>query len=1803
MGSTIITLTGVNLDDPLISSSTFPPGAIEVVTTVPLARISSVGVVLNNQITFSVTMSNSTGNTFGVTASIEVYFKPLNSLVAVGSNSLPLSITFGPQVYGPTSFGPYNSTFAVVQPSTGHRGGGDRITIYGCGFSYHTRTQIDVNLVVSGVPRALCFRGPGAGTPGDSLQIYGNGNPEFDRIECITNAFDCTTAVTPSNSRQVQVVLSNGVGSSTQAPASLSYSVGPIVQSVSPSRGPVGGGETVSLMGQNFFSSANSKGWNPRVRFTSTSTGGAVVTRNANLISDTLITVVTPTNFRYGETVTVDVDFVSPTGVVLCGAIPRSSTLTYSFGSICSSVSPASGYLSGGNLVTLSGVSFLRGRSAPTTTTTIQVCLQRLNPTLSSSGCTKYEPVSTDASSGFLLTDDTITFRMPSIRQSVNTTVGGNRLFGDMATIIVSFADIASSQVAPGTAGTYAACGMYRFGPTVTSVTPNAGSAGDAVTVSGTAFGDPLYLDDSRIDIGTLSTVDATTVVDNSATASVSMLLGSSSPSITANTIAGGVAGTLNDVSVTFNTCNTTVSSSSVQWGPVITSLIGPSGSSSTWGVLPAGGQSITVVGSGFGEFAGAIRCIIDGVPSSGSSSMDGTQVTCVTPAAPFGTTSKVTLQFGVLCRDGSALLPRYDWTQSLDSPQSLHYEPRITSFSPTFGYTSGNTGVTVFGEGFAGWPAYYCYFGHYTNGVAATVSTDGLSVQCATPTQRGEFNTDVPVHIVLSNNAAHADWKVRAPANQLYHYGPVCTAVSPQLALLRGNQPITLSGAGFQDCVYTNATQPIIRNCTMNNFRIHYYDSLSGSLLFSSDVNSSYTPGFSDTQYFSVYPAAAQCQQSVRVAIEYLDPIVSNDTQRFVQCRASAATNASQVAYSYGPRYVSQTSQYHRNGISYGWSGTTVTITGVNFHDPAIYTSDSNIACMFGAQAGVLSVPTSDTSITCTAPNGTFDQLVNITLTWSGASLSCSGPTALVAGKFHYGPVIDSITPDFGYVAGGTPVVIGGFAFDCCGITSIRCLFPDNYTPFVTASTTNTATCTVPGNTFIDRQINNIGLSFASSIFGNVSEAFQTLTEANSVLTYYYGPKVQSITPAKVRLSGLQSITVRGVGFADPYLTGTYCDYFANIDGRPIFATTTPTWSSGNVNAVAGAVTDTQIICPVQQYAHECGDSDQFRVRWTRNCTLLCGFRDQLGANYVKTVNSLTVPAVEVMPYYADAGSAVQTLTRIDYGPTIVSVTSSSNPSLRFPTSGGGTVTITGDNFGDWISGAATKDFGSETALCLFGVNRAASVSPIVAASNTIVCTVPPGDFGSSGVVAAILDPHTDANTKLSSAFRWKPSVMSLSQDWSSPHGGQVVIVNGEGFCNWNTVVCVFGNELFGTVESHRSNIIDDRTVECVTPALPVGITTLALHFCSTANSPCLTAASKDVVVASDNFVVIGVSGVSPEEAPVCGSTEITIVGTGFSRFENFACLLGEHAVDGRRLSDSNVACSAVDYSTETCNIVALVAERNGITYTLASNVLLEYSAPEILSVSPATSSIDQATQIVVTARHLQGTDLAGSYSCRFGSIVVPAEVTFVRNAQLGGELQQAITCKSPTRATNPDLTVGATEFEVSFNCRDPRSGEASFTASRFPYTFTQTPRVTVVSPAVGSELGTTSITVFGQSFQGGSGYYCAFGNPEDPEYQIVSATYVADGVPESRGSPVLTCVTPARIITAPIDVTVSISIDGGQTFYPATNTFLYDYALIECNEVVYSSSDIVTTSDASSLQVASLVLIVLSIVMSLLF
>ena len=102
-------------------------------------------------------------------------------------------------------------------------------------------------------------------------------------------------------------------------------------------------------------------------------------------------------------------------------------------------------------------------------------------------------------------------------------------------------------------------------------------------------------------------------------------------------------------------------------------------------------------------------------------------------------------------------------------------------------------------------------------------------------------------------------------------------------------------------------------------------------------------------------------------------------------------------------------------------------------------------------------------------------------------------------------------------------------------------------------------------------------------------------------------------------------------------------------------------------------------------------------------------------------------------------------------------------------------------------------------------------------------------------------------------------------------------------------------------------------------------------------------------------------------------------------------------------------------------------------------------------------------------------------------------------------------------------------------------------------------------IFPFSGFETGGTRITVFGNNFSGGTGYFCSFGEIDDDddarnnENQLVTAHFVAEGVEESGGQPVLTCISPANKLDATADVDFHITIDAGETYVRSDSPFTY--------------------------------------------
>lgn len=195
-----------------------------------------------------------------------------------------------------------------ISPSNGPTTGGTPVTISGSGFS--TVQVFRVNFDITGAPTFIVVN-------------------------------DTTiTSVTPSHAAgATRVTLSTSSGSST-GNVFFTFVAGPppVVTEVSPNRGTVMGGNTVTITGQHLSGVTS-------VHF------GSNAATSTHVISDTSITVTAP----QGSAGTVDVTVTTPDGT---SATNPDDEYTYVSSPIVLEVDPNSGSTSGETTVTITGVGF-----------------------------------------------------------------------------------------------------------------------------------------------------------------------------------------------------------------------------------------------------------------------------------------------------------------------------------------------------------------------------------------------------------------------------------------------------------------------------------------------------------------------------------------------------------------------------------------------------------------------------------------------------------------------------------------------------------------------------------------------------------------------------------------------------------------------------------------------------------------------------------------------------------------------------------------------------------------------------------------------------------------------------------------------------------------------------------------------------------------------------------------------------------------------------------------------------------------------------------------------------------------------------------------------------------------------------------------------------------------------------------------------------------------------------------------------------------------------------------------------------
>jgi len=521
---------------------------------------------------------------------------------------------------------------------------------------------------------------------------------------------------------------------------------------------------------------------------------------------------------------------------------------------------------------------------------------------------------------------------------------------------------------------------------------------------------------------------------------------------------------------------------------------------------------------------------------------------------------------------------------------------------------------------------------------------------------------------------------------------------------------------------------------------------------------------------------------------------------------------------------------------------------------------------------------------------------------------------------------------------------------------------------------------------------------------------------------------------------------------------------------------------------------------------------------------------------------------------------------------------------------SGGDTLQIYYDNLADFVSSPA-GNFGPQTVMCQFGNRLTAATAGITANPNNfnppalqsyVTCQVPVGSFNLDGPLTVFLNPYTDVGTSLSGAagWRWLPYSTKLSRRFGLLAGYDTVVVQGGGFCAYHTATCSFGGS-----DSQQAIITNDHMLTCIAPPHLATVANVQVSFC-TAGCNCQFNGSPDTITSAQTYSYVGVSSISPQSGPTCGSTLITINGVGFSQFNYLQCFWGKQVNRATYVNDTTITCLSINSAERSiveqdyCYPLTVIGYRNGEEYLMDVPTRFLFGTPQVLAVTPSSVDIDQpATIVTVSGEFFNGiSPQQTNFECRLGT-----------NPPVAGQLVQkggsyVLTCANLFNRTT--ATIGSYPLEISFAC----SVNQKFTTNHVPLRIIQNPSVLTINPRNGPFIGGVQVTVQGTQFNGGTNYLCSFGDFTSDNNLLVSGTFISNSQ--------ISCLTPYMPVSFNTPVQLAVSLDGGQTYAAAPD----DYIVEEIDSYETDLCPLLFNAADRLMAPSMLVLLVLALLMALL-
>jgi YD repeat-containing protein len=378
-------------------------------------------------------------------------------------------------------------------------------------------------------------------------------------------------------------------------------------------------------------------------------------------------------------------------------------------------------------------------------------------------------------------------------------------LFNGIPASVSSWSNTSIVALAPGGAstgnitvvvnGASGAGPVFTFVPSITSISPTAGPAGGAVTITGTSFGFPQGI--SSVRFGQLAAAPTqwsdntivATVPTGAVTGPVTVTAGGQSSNGVTFTVAGSQPNGLGTISGTITQSDGVTpipgaSVSALQGTSVMSSALTPGSGAYTLSNLSAGNYSVQASAFGFGAAQQTNVAVASNQTTTDNISLSGQ--------------SSITYSYDALGRLVAASDPvngaatyNYDAVGNIVSiGRSSSGQVAILNFTPVSGPIG--TTVTISGTSFSATSSQDSVSFAGTQATVNSASTSQLAVTVPVGATSGPISVTAPVGTATSTNS----FTVTAASP-----GPMITSFSPSMA--NTGASVTISGSGFD--VITN--------------------------------------------------------------------------------------------------------------------------------------------------------------------------------------------------------------------------------------------------------------------------------------------------------------------------------------------------------------------------------------------------------------------------------------------------------------------------------------------------------------------------------------------------------------------------------------------------------------------------------------------------------------------------------------------------------------------------------------------------------------------------------------------------------------------------------------------------------------------------------------------------------------------------------------------------------------------------------------------------------------------------------------